>query len=349
MWKKIQRDKRHKKQIKLAFLALGILIIFVFIARISNFFFSLGQPFDKNLAVNNYHFFDQNLAVNVIFTTQKPDSKTAIFVASFHPKDKKAIILQISPETFMELPKGMGFWRVGSVYNLGQEEQSPIGAALLRLSVSKLLGLPIDGILMFADNQLPEQRISEWRSNPLKKLESLTKVKTDLNFLEVFNLMNNFSSVRADKLTFLDLAKSTITESKLLPDSSRVLGVDNVKLDLFIRQNLSDENLLEENATVAIFNTTSYPGLAQEAARIVTNLGGNVISISNTDLELDQTLLVVNSSVGNPDTVKFTTQRLTAIFSQQCLNKKCLSQDPKVTSSRAQVNIILGKDFYTKI
>ena len=198
-------------------------------------------------------------------------------------------ILHISDDVFMELPKGYGSWKVGSIYDLGQEEKPQIGSNLLKLSISKLVGLPIDGLIIQKDLSQPsvEDLVGGWRKNPFNRLTFLRSISTDLTPIELYKFIKSSSSVRPDQITSLNLAQSNITRSQLLPDSSRVLGVDTIKLDTFIRDNISDPTLSEEDLTLAIFNATPHPGLAQQAQRIMTNLGMNVIILANTEKVLE--------------------------------------------------------------
>lgn len=267
-----------------------------------------------------------------------------ISVITIDPNEKKATILSVPNKAYAQLPKDFGWWEVGSIYKLGQEENPPIGGSLLKLSLSKLLGLPVDGIIILnsKDPKTAQSFIERFHSNPIYALTIMPDIKTDLTPNEIFQTYQVLTTIRSDKIISLNLERSDITESKLLKDSSRVLGVDNVKLDLYIRQNLADSKILEEGKSIAVLNGTDNPGIAAEAARVIANMGGNVVIISSADEKAQQSGVYSQAQDGGG----MTKDRLTQIFAPRCLNEKCTSTDAKITNSRAQITIVLGEDYF---
>lgn len=360
MGKKVKSSKKSKKVFiskpksgtaKLAFYALGILFSLLILAKLLGFLTSLNKPISPDLGQKN-HQWDGKSAISVAVTSLEDPSQVS--VVSYYPKEEKTVVLNLSDQTYIDLPKGYGNWRLGSIYQLGQEESPAIGGQLLKMSLSKLLGLPIEGVILTKGiKDQPEDLVKD-KKNPISLFMFISNIKTDLTPLEVFRFSKALADVRADKVISLDLESSDITESKLLADSSRVLGVDTIKLDLFVREKMSDSSLLEEGYPVAIYNATEYQGIAQEASRVVTNLGGNVVMITNTDSfqEKSSVVLVCNSDLcpdkGDKDRFldSATYKKLVASFAANCTKKRCETQDPKVLASRAQINIILGKDFF---
>ncbi len=283
-------------------------------------------------------------AINILIGSINPEKKVNLNLIGFLPAEKKAVILKLSGEIILDVPKEFGAWQLESIYGLGEEENPKIGSKLLQLSASKLLGLPVDAVVLFGNKERfsnPENLIADLRKNPLILAGILNGVDTNLTPFQAYRVFWMLSKVRSDKIIALDLAKSSITESKLLPDSSRVLGVDMVKLDYFIRENMAE--LSEEDKSIAIFNGTSFAGIAQEASRIVTNMGGSVITVSNTEQKFASTMVV---SKDGENKGGYTYQRMSQIFAPQCLKENCQSKDPKILFSRADVNIILGEDYF---
>lgn len=335
---KTQGQRRNVSSVKLAFLALGLLIGVLVLGRLVNFVGSLTKPFSQDLLIKKHYTWDGNFSINIAF---KSDN---VWLLHFDPAEKAAYILKIPDETYMELPGSYGSWRVGAIYDLGQEEKPQIGSELLKESLAKLVGLPVDGFITVekgnsVDNL--EDLILSWHRSPLNMLNFLRQIKTDLTPFETFRFLSDLSKIRADKLTSLNIEQSDITKSLLLPDSSRVLGIDYVNLDLFIRENMSDEKISREETEVAIFNATAHPGLAMDVKRIVTNLGANTIIVSNSEFLIKKSLVL-------SDQRNDTFVRMSQIFAPWCLKSKCSSPDPKIVSSRADVSIILGEDFYNR-
>lgn len=350
MWKQDQTKQKSKNAVKLVVIALGILVLVLFLGKFVSIFSLLNKPFSSDLTTNKQYTWDGESVINVVFYPVEPSPEFPLSVVSYHPKEGRTLILNISDDTYTELPKGYGEWKVGSIYRLGEEENPPIGPRLLKLSVSRMLGLPVDGIILLQNKQVgdAQQLVTKLRKNPIAGLLFLNNIKTDLSPSETARFISSLSSVRADKIKVLDMAKSNITESRLLPDSSRVLGINTIKLNTFVRDNMNDDTILENNNSVAIYNATSYPGLAQEAARYVTNLGANVVIVASTQEYQKKTSVFLQESLGS-ETVDFTLRRLSQVFAPWCLKEKCGTVDPKITSSRAQINIVIGEDFYERM
>lgn len=348
MWKKYQKSKKAKNNLYLALFALGLIIFLLILGKAVGFLTSFARPFSSELTINKQYNWDGKSSINVGFAQINPKTNHTekLSIVSYSPKESKATVLHISNLVYTDLPKNYGSWRVESIYKLGQEENPKVGTELLKMSLSKLVGLPIDGIIISqkSDGNL-EEKITSWRKNPFTLTSFLTNIKTDLTPLEMTKLIWSLRSVREDKLVSLDFATTSITESKLLPDSSRVLGVDNIRLDSFIRQNLSDDAITDENLTVGIFNATERAGLAAEVSRIVTNLGANVVILTTTQTPQETSRVIIKPE-DNELLETVTYQRLTQVFGPSCIKKPCQTTDSKVNSSRAQINIVLGEDYF---
>ncbi len=338
--------KKNFRSIKPALLALGGLILLVLIGKIVSFIFSLGQPYTPNLADFKTYPWDTQSSYNLLYAVQTDQKKlSAISFVNLQPRQKKITVLHISDSVYLDVPKGYGEWTIGSIFPLGQEDGGK-GTALLRLSLSRLVGLPVDGIIIKEGSaQTAEEIITSLRKNQLAFLGISQNLKSNISTWELITLGQFIASVRTDKVVSLDLAKSTITESKLLPDSSRVLGIDTIQLDSFIRDRLADTAITDENATIAVLNATSHPGLANFASRMITNMGGTVVFLGNSETFQEKTQVVDRGE--DSDNISITKKRLEEIFAPWCQKTICTSNDPKVTNSRAQLVVVLGEDFYS--
>lgn len=347
VWKSYQDKSKIQKNITLAVGALVLLLLLLILGKIIGLLTAFNLPFTKSLVDEKSRIWDGKTSYNLVYASENPDktSLSQISLINFNPSDKKITVLKVSDMIYSELPRAYGTWRVGSIYQLGEEEGEKKGVVLLKLSLSKILGMPVDGIFISSDNKSDPPKVwsTSWK-NPLGISKLLTNAKTDLTPLEFIRLLYFSSKIRSDKIVTLDLSQSVITESKLLPDSTRVLGINYINLDSFLRDNLIDNLLYQENGTVAIYNATDKPGLAQEVARISTNLGANVVFIGNTEDKISKTIVVASSDSISES--PFTYQRLASIYAPSCLKSSCSSQDNNVNNSRAHINIILGEDYY---
>lgn len=316
-------------------MALAVLLVAIFCGKFIQFCSSLGKPISQDYLTKKEYTWNSQSSINLAI------EGSTVSVLNYNPGNQTAVILNIPSDTYFDLPRGFGEWNVASIYSLGQEEKPPVGAELLRESIAKLLGLPVDDYLLLPEsdkNLSMDQVISSWHKNPLSIISFIKSSQTDLTPLEAFSLFRSLSGVRSDKFTDLDISQSDITKSELLPDSSRVLGINSVNLDLFVRKYMSDPKIVDEEVNIGIFNGTNHPGLGQEASRIITNMGGNVIFVSNTDQTFSKSEVVYSQD-------SLTARRLMEVFAPWCLNN-CVSTDPMVQNSRAAVNVILGEDFF---
>ena len=364
MWKKDKKEKSFKKgkpfsksektgrNLKLALLALLLLGMLLILGKAFQFLSDFQKPFYVlNTKAREYTWNGDSVLNLVVAKTEKDnagsDLKQLNFV-SLNPKEEEITVIKLSDEVFLDVPKNFGFWKLGSIYKLGQENRPAIGEDLLKMSVSRMLALPVDGILEIeTDRDLDiVKEIESWKSNIFTGFSFLTRVKTDLSLKEAMDFVSQASKVRQDKITSLDLLRSAITSSKLLPDSSRVLGVDGVKLDTFIKQNLNDPALSQEDLTVAVFNGTDHPGLTSAAVRMINNLGARVTIISNTSEKFVKNGIYINPREGESIDKSRTYKRLSEVFAPNCLQDNCRTSDIEVLNSRAAINLVLGEEYF---
>lgn len=339
---KIKIFKSNQTRLQPLLYLLGVLIGLIILSKILGLALFLQQP--AGIQPLDRFSWDGVSSINLVVVWPKNDRETGQSVVSFNPKDNQITVMDIVGDTYTSLPKSLGSWRLGSVYRLGEDEATGFGGRLLSLSISKLLGLPIDGLVMLPKKPDPpmEEIVRGFRQNRLSIISFVRNVKSDLSPLQLAKVLWALSGVRGDKTLSLNFLTSNITQSKLLPDSSRVLGVDTIRLDLFIRQNLADPNFVQESKNIVILNATSHAGLTVDAARMVTNMGGNVIITANANNPQRASSVVLLSGSSQ------TARRLMEIFAPACLPGGCKVSDDKVTNSRGQIVVVLGEDYYRK-
>lgn len=354
-WKSRQNDSKIKKKTKLALTVLAVLFLLLLLGQAVRFVHSLYTPMGIKESYGKVSSWDGTHNINLVVKLN------SIFVLSYNPIEKKITVVDFPPQTYLSVPEGFGQWQVRSIYDLGQSSPTPIGARLLKGSVSSMLGIPIDGYLEFkngfsnehssstnehssSSNGTSKEAINLLRQNPLYLHSVWSNIQSDLTPIELLLLMKGLSQVRFDRFKYLDLKALNLLTEANLPDSTTVYEPDLIKIDS-ISQNFQEQGIAGEYLSVAIFNGTNYPGLAQKAARIITNLGGNVIITANTIEKFEQSVVLGDESQ--------TKKRLNQIFSLDCkispdCDKLLQTAQAEVSSSRAQINIILGEDFYQR-
>lgn len=337
-WKNVQSKVKLRKRSKLALgilaLIFGLLVI-SWAIRFTQGLFSPLKPPDVGglMAESPPRGYMWNGEFNINLLVRTP----SISIVSYSPKQEKIVILNIPDETFLEVPFGFGKWQIRAVYELGQFSRGAGGDRLLMDTITSFLAIPIDGFLDFG--ALKPQRstaeiVETIRKNPFSGFNLLTILKTDLTPLELIRLKLGMGGVRFDKVKELSLDKLNVLDKVNLSDGTLVFTADPVKLDSVL-SDLADPAVTSERKSIAVLNATDHPQLAQKWARLITNLGGNVIIVANAEERLEKTLVQGLSSS--------TLKRLQQIFSPDT-KKDSPAVFPQVFS-RAQINLLLGEDY----
>lgn len=348
-WKISQSKKQLKKKTKLAVLILALIFSLIILGQIVNFGRMFFKPwnFSQTKISKNYHW-NSKYNINLVVKAK------SLAVLSLNPTDKTATIINFPDNTLMDTAFGFGKWQIRSIYNLGQSDGNR-GYEVLEQSLSLVLGVPIDGLLEFKGKFAglnPSEIVSKFNQNFTSGITDIKDIQTDLTLLELVRLKLNLAQVRFDKIKDIKLTKVNVLNEEKMNDGTPVYVVDPDKIDqvlVFI-----DPLVQKEHLSIAVFNATEYPQLAQKAARLITNLGGNVIVTANTEKAYAKTQVI--GKIG------LTLTRLNQMFDLGCSkDSKCVKicqpntqssvscvKDTDVENSRAQINVVLGEDFYSR-
>lgn len=314
-WKVVQSKKSKFKKTKLALSVLALVVALILLSQVVRLSQTLFSPWKSDTKSERQYNWNGEFNINLLVRG------TSISLVSYNPKQGKITIINIPDETYLDVPNGFGKWQLRSIYNLG-------GYRLLRISLTDFFGIPIDGFV--ETNQLRDLL----QKNPISALGLLPGLKTDLTLWELLRLKMSLVSVRFDKIRELNLESLNVGDKVSLLDNSQVFVADSAKLDSVL-SDLKDPNLVSEGKTIAIFNATDHPQLAQKATRLISNLGGHVIIVSNAKGRLKTTLVTGEKSA--------TLTRLQQIFDT---NVNISPEDENLESSRAEINLFLGEDYF---
>ncbi|MBI2330502.1 LytR C-terminal domain-containing protein [Candidatus Daviesbacteria bacterium] len=323
-WKDVRSKVKVRKKTRLALIVLGLIAAFIILSWSVQFVRSLFMPVSTTERRN--YIWNRQFNINLLIRT------TQNAILTYNPKEEKIIIINIPDELFLEVPFGFGKWQLRSVHGLG-------GDKLLKAALTDFLAIPIDGFLDLSTAKninSASEVINTLRQNPFSGFNLLSSLKTDLTLWEILQLKISISGVRFDKIKELDLVGLNILEKENLADGTQVLTADPVKLDSVL-SDFVDPTVSLEHKTIAVFNATDHPQFANKWARLVANLGGNVIIISNADKKLDKTKVAGEKSL--------TLTRLMQIFGS---SGRISPSDEDTASSRAQINLFLGEDYFKK-
>lgn len=331
-WKEVQSNLKKNKQTKLALGVLALLIGFLIVSSLIRFTQNLFNPSKISSVVKNYSW-NGEFNINLLIRTN------TVALLSYNPGEEKVTLINIPDETFLEVPHGFNFWQIRAVYDLG-------GDSLLLDTLTSFFGVPVDGFLDLAsikNQKSGAEVVDTLKQNPFSGLNFLPSLKTNLTPWELLKLKSGIASVRFDKIKKLDLDQLDVLDKEKLSDGTEVFTADPVKLDSILGD-FADPAVVSEHKTIAVLNATDHPQLAQKWARLITNLGGNVIITGNANSRLLKTQVRGQESA--------TLKRLKQIFELGCQNTpKCDNIGPvdeDLVSSRAEINLFLGEDYADK-
>lgn len=344
-WRKRQKENQSQKKITIAIYALGILAILILLSRIIVFVSSLNSPYSPGGEERIGRWQETSPLTIVVY-----DTKVRLFRLDLNTQS--ATLINFPDNLYLSVPKGFGRWKVESIYRLGQSENPPVGPNLLEQTLTYSFGVPVDAYLIFEGENLDfAKRVIDVKNNPMAALLYLRLGKTNLTPKEIITLSLNLKNIRSDKFEEIDLGDTQVVGEITLPDKSTGLEVNMNSLDRFIQKNFEDSKLVDEGLSIGIFNATSYPLLAERAEKLIEGMGGRVIFTSNAKQNLEKTQVSGRKS--------YTLERISSIFEAGCktqtttlfgekkTDKNC-EEDLDLGSSRADVNLYLGEDYYLK-
>lgn len=134
---------------------------------------------------------------------------------------------------------------------------------VLHKPVGQLLGIPVDGQI----TTMSQDRGKTVSSHLESVILHTNKDSSDLTLFDAIRLYFFAKGVQS---------RNVVMHELFLPQDTNVL--DNVAASLF-----SDETIASEKVSVGIINSTDVTGLGNRLARVIANIGGNVVSVSSAD------------------------------------------------------------------
>ncbi len=218
------------------------------------------------------------------------------------------------------------------LYGLGNLSGGRNGVGEVVDTLRGLLGIPIDDYLLIDHEGM--KKLGELFPNVRGVKDALTfenllkfpafweiarqNIRTNLSIPEIARIVWYFLRVRSDKIVQLELPPALID--------------DQEELDRKLSPYFRDETLFAEHLKIQVLNGSGRPGLANAAARVIRNIGGEVIRADNYERQdLEKGYLLLESSGS------YTASRLAQIFGVSD------SRPPRSGSeARANISVVLG-------
>ncbi|MDP2861044.1 MAG: LytR C-terminal domain-containing protein, partial [bacterium] len=269
-WLKEQEGRKKQKNFRI--FKTTVLALFLALAGLFVFFFGREIGFSRWEGAEN---------VNIVFVHDSP------VILSFSPSKKTISAIIIPPETQIETAMGYGFYKANSIFNLDKMEKKK--GDLFVLSMEKFLAVPISAWIY--DEKFQQEKASDyrfwWKAKNLPYLLSSYKKRweTNLNPFEVIRFWWFARGVKEEKTNTIDLRDLDIFTPLTLFDGIVVLTADYGLMDSYSRKIFEESLVKKENLKTEISNATDFPGLASFAARVLKNIGMDIVSVGNFDEE----------------------------------------------------------------
>ena len=343
-WKSVKKRFQIKKRLRRFSLALLVFLgVLLTLGAIYTWYY-LARPFARAAGTLETDIsWGGTAPLNLLWLeVEEIESETSpltnLAVIALNPTLNRFTIINLPLEHKVYLPT-QGKQPLKAIYGVGNLLDPKQWVLLTSKNVSYLLGIPIDGYLLVGRRGV--QQLSGLLDNPphpkdylsIKNLTFLPQMatlghhflRTNLSLNELGRLILFLWGVRSDKVVSFALKMTDFN--------------DLISLDRQLRPYVEDKTFAKERLKIQILNGTLKPGLASFAARMVRNLGGEVIRVGNYERQdLTKGFLVLNESGSH------TAQRLAYIFG-------VVDSRPPRTSSekRADITLILGLENYKKI
>ncbi len=279
----------------------------------------------------------ERITLAVHFTSSETQ-QGKVLVITHLPEDQILTVVSFPDEMTIKTIGGFGTWRVGSIFPLGELEDN--GGVLLQGSLADYLGAEIEGWLYTTDDIPQDKKTFQVFFDRLLTNVFTRKIRTNLPLVDVIQLWRSLHLVPSNLVAMYDLESQGILQQVFQPDGSTLFISDAELMDNFSKDFFSEPRIVEEGMSMVILNSTDHLGLGVQAARLVHNVGGDVIAVRDFSDQLEKTRMVVsNDTAMNTLTVK----KLLNLFDIE------IAEVGDTAEYRADVVLILGEDYWTSL
>lgn len=205
-----------------------------------------------------------------------------VVVSLPHQAEEKMILVTLPEDVEINVPYGYGPYRLNAIWKLGELEKKP---ELPTAAIGDLLSIPLSLRIGENEPRILETRSKEEFAQSIKNVFSLTELlRTDISNLNLIDRLKFALTLKtgSDGMVVIFLHRSyDITSQVTLPSGVVVKQISEDNLNSQIGQQFEDEGIRSDGLIVAVKNTTDTPGLGQEFAQILSNIGAKVIAVGN--------------------------------------------------------------------
>lgn len=228
-------------------------------------------------------------------------------VLSWERDSGRFILLSIPADTVIEAVHGYGKYSLGALWSLGK--MHPNEHDLLRLSMEQAFGLPIPWYSGPSGKTIAPHEVSMSfvrQALGFSRFQQLGtgSVQTNLPLPLYLRLWWALRFARADDVRILDLGAEDVVSPEVQPDGTFVNVLDIRRLDTALGDMFQEEAIRRQRTSVAVYNTTPQPLLAERVGRMLSHLGFFVVTVGNQLPTVDRCIATGKKSMLDGDTAQ---------------------------------------------
>lgn len=206
-------------------------------------------------------------------------------IVSWELKRSQYIILTFPSDVQIEALHGYGSYSIASLWNLDTLEKRH--GALFLPSLVENFAVPIGWYSTHHEsvgdtNEAIVQFVSTQVSFP-SLVKSLFFHSSSLTLIDMIRVWLATRAIDASTTRVLDFRSRSIGTTLTMPDGSTIIQFDKQQYDGIVGDFLENVSLRKDSIRLAIYNTTTMPGIGARVARVIEHLGGYVVFVGNDE------------------------------------------------------------------
>ncbi len=274
-----------------------------------------------------------------------------LLIFSLEPFTKQAALLLIPTDTMLDVPYGYNTYPAQAVYKLGTLDTNRSAGKLFTASLENTFGIVTEGFIApVADKKLsfPQEKnklldIKKTYFSLAGSLAAILKLPdlsrtltTNLDPADLARLWLAVRSLRSDQIDFIFMDQTGVLKEGKLADNSKVNILDKDQFDQLFGNKFEDKQVRVQNVSVEVVNATDKEKVATQFARLLKNLGANVVvkSTSSQKEEINCRITVLDKNLLSSIIVK----RMEKFY-------RCMGVKDDVSTALSDIKITLGEKF----
>jgi hypothetical protein len=261
------------------------------------------------------------------FTTVTTDPAVLI---SYNPKDNQLTTIPLAGVK-VKLIGGYGEYATDKIYAFDRQEGR--GGFVFVKSLENFLGVPIMSYISIG-NSLNEQE-NVGGTLPLLVKMATGKLTSGMGWWDKLRWVWLVGGITPSDTKRVDLANLGVVRAETEADGHVSLTLDQGRWDRWVQGNLF-ENIIEgEHISVAVVNATDHTGLGNQTARVIENVGADVVRVRSESGAIEECTVGGKIELVDSQTVKF----IKKVFG-------CGWKELDTGSERADIVVLIGEDYW---